>query len=42
MNMLDAVVTEVLSEPKYNDEYAAEGVTWWEVKVMYDCYWTDQ
>lgn len=38
MNLLDAVVTKVLSEPKYVDEYAKDGITWWEVKVEYDCW----
>jgi hypothetical protein len=38
VNLVDAYVTEVLSEPAYNDKYAAEGVTWWQVDVNYDSY----
>ena len=38
MNLLDAVVTEVLSEPLFVDTYKENGVMWWQVKVKYDCY----
>jgi hypothetical protein len=35
MNLLDAVVTKVLNEPKFV-EY--DGYQWWEIEVEYDCY----
>jgi hypothetical protein len=35
MNLLDAVVKKVLSEPKFV-EY--NGYQWWEIEVEYDCY----
>ncbi|WNF07432.1 hypothetical protein [Brevibacillus borstelensis] len=38
MNVVDAVVTKVLSAPRFNDKYAEDGVTWWEIDVEYDCY----
>lgn len=38
MNLIDAVVTQVLRDPKFNDDYASEGVTWWEIEVEYDAY----
>ncbi|MED2007025.1 hypothetical protein P4V39_02680 [Brevibacillus borstelensis] len=38
MNLVDAVVTKVLREPRYNDQYTDVGVVWWEVTVEYDCY----
>ncbi|MEK4343240.1 MULTISPECIES: hypothetical protein [Brevibacillus] len=38
MNLVDAVVTKVLSKPRFNDKYAEDGVTWWEVDVEYNCY----
>jgi hypothetical protein len=38
MNLLDAYVTEILSEPTFNNQYASEDVTWWEVKVVYECW----
>jgi TPP-dependent trihydroxycyclohexane-1,2-dione (THcHDO) dehydratase len=41
MNLLDAYVKTVLSEPVYNDTYAHEGLTWWQVNVEYTC-WSDK
>jgi hypothetical protein len=38
MNLLDAYVVEVLTEPVYIDTYKDEGVTWWQIEVMKDCY----
>lgn len=38
MNLLDAYVINVLSEPRFNDSYKNKGVTWWEVDVEYDCW----
>jgi hypothetical protein len=38
MNLVDAYVTKILKEPRFNDRYAYEGVTWWEVKVEYNSY----
>lgn len=38
MNLVDAYVTKVLSEPKFIDKYKDEGMTWWQVDVEYDCY----
>ncbi|MEO3947656.1 hypothetical protein [Gorillibacterium sp. CAU 1737] len=38
MNLVDAYVTQVLAEPEYIDKYAGEGLTWWQVKVLYNSY----
>lgn len=38
MNLLDAYVKEVLSTPLFNDTYKNEGITWWQVDVLYTCY----
>jgi hypothetical protein len=38
MNLVDAYVTKVLSEPAFNDVYKDEGITWWQVSVEYDSY----
>jgi hypothetical protein len=38
MNLLDAYVTKILSEPNFNSDYARQGVTWWEIMVEYDSY----
>lgn len=38
MNLVDAYVTKVLSEPEFIDTYKDEGVVWWQVKVEYDSY----
>jgi hypothetical protein len=35
MNLLDAVVTKVLSGPTFE---TYNGVSWWEVKVEYECW----
>lgn len=35
MNLLDAVVTEVHSEPR---QVVSGEYTWWEVDVTYDCW----
>lgn len=36
MTPVNAVVVEVLSEPCLNDEYAHEGIIWWEVDVKFE------
>lgn len=36
MNLIDAYVTKVLSEPRYIDKY--EDHKWWQVRVEYNSY----
>lgn len=38
MNLVDAYVTKVLSQPRFNDTYKDEGVVWWEILVEFDSY----
>jgi len=41
MNLVDAYVTKILSEPKYIEcDSLVDGrkLSWWQVDVEYDCY----
>lgn len=38
MNLVDAYVTKVISEPTWRFYYGKQSVTWWEVEVEYDSY----